>query len=245
MCRQSLPSSLSPPSAKLIIIDLEEYGYQSRRGIQLPKKWRIEALVSDGNVRSCLSERGGMGGTSEIRRHRRVSNTHRIIVGSWNVAKAFRLSVAEGVSTQVEIISASDAYCMWNTLARITKEVAKETLGLESSFRVRRVTKRIDLEHMKGIKKLREKKKKSAAKVKEMYKKLDSNKGANNFFRIAKARERRRRDLEDIIFIKDEGGRTITNEEEIKKRWREYLYSLFNARESEERDEGVNPSILS
>ncbi|GJQ97792.1 hypothetical protein Tco_0008931 [Tanacetum coccineum] len=40
MCCQPLPSSLSLPFAKLMIMALEEYGYKSRRGIQVPKKWR-------------------------------------------------------------------------------------------------------------------------------------------------------------------------------------------------------------
>ncbi|GKE46586.1 hypothetical protein Tco_1477844 [Tanacetum coccineum] len=40
MCRQPLSPPLSPPSAKLMIMVLEEYGYQSRRGIRVPKKWR-------------------------------------------------------------------------------------------------------------------------------------------------------------------------------------------------------------
>ncbi|GJV91188.1 hypothetical protein Tco_1539001 [Tanacetum coccineum] len=40
MCRQPLPPPLSPPSAKLMFMALEEYGYQSRRGIRVPKKWR-------------------------------------------------------------------------------------------------------------------------------------------------------------------------------------------------------------
>ncbi|GKC26953.1 hypothetical protein Tco_1034247, partial [Tanacetum coccineum] len=35
MCRQPLPPPLSPPSAKLMIMALEEYGYQSRRGIRV------------------------------------------------------------------------------------------------------------------------------------------------------------------------------------------------------------------
>nr|GEW01962.1 hypothetical protein [Tanacetum cinerariifolium] len=38
MCRQPLPPPLSLPSAKLMIMVLEEYGYQSRRGIRVPKK---------------------------------------------------------------------------------------------------------------------------------------------------------------------------------------------------------------
>ncbi|GJV34589.1 hypothetical protein Tco_1394989 [Tanacetum coccineum] len=40
MCRLPLPPPLSPPSTKLMIMALEEYGYQSRRGIRVPKKWR-------------------------------------------------------------------------------------------------------------------------------------------------------------------------------------------------------------
>ncbi|GKA96865.1 hypothetical protein Tco_0818960 [Tanacetum coccineum] len=40
MCSQPLPPPLSSPSAKLMIMALVEYGYQSRRGIRVPKKWR-------------------------------------------------------------------------------------------------------------------------------------------------------------------------------------------------------------
>ncbi|GJW33390.1 hypothetical protein Tco_0053422 [Tanacetum coccineum] len=77
----------------------------------------------------------------------------------------------------------------------------------------------------------------------DLYKKLDSKEGANDIFRIAKARERRRRDLGDISYVNDEGGRSITNEEEIKKIWGEYFSSLFNATGSEDRDEVVNPTL--
>nr|GEW88172.1 hypothetical protein [Tanacetum cinerariifolium] len=49
-------------------------------------------------------------------------------------------------------------------------------------------------------------------------------------------------DLGDICFIKDEEGRTITDEEEIKKIWGEYFTSLFNAREREGHKEGLGPS---
>ncbi|GKC26818.1 hypothetical protein Tco_1034112 [Tanacetum coccineum] len=59
---------------------------------------------------------------------------------------------------------------------------------------------------------------------------------------IAKARERRKRDIGDICFIKDEEGRTITDEEEIRKRLGEYFSSLFNARAQEGHEEGVGPS---
>ncbi|GJT17181.1 retrovirus-related pol polyprotein LINE-1 [Tanacetum coccineum] len=55
----------------------------------------------------------------------------------------------------------------------------------------------------------------------DLYKKLDSKEGANDIYKIAKARERRRRDLGNVRYIKDEGGRTIVREEDIRKRWGE------------------------
>nr|GFC01489.1 protein RAE1 [Tanacetum cinerariifolium] len=53
----------------------------------------------------------------------------------------------------------------------------------------------------------------------DLYKKMDSKEGAKDIFRIAKARDKRRRGIRDLCVIKDGGGRTITDDEEIKKRW--------------------------
>ena len=72
----------------------------------------------------------------------------------------------------------------------------------------------------------------------DLYKKLDSKEGANDIFRIAKARERRRRDLGNIKYIKDEGGRTIVIEEDIRKKWGEYFSSLFNEGSTDGSGEG-------
>ncbi|XP_071719320.1 uncharacterized protein [Rutidosis leptorrhynchoides] len=60
----------------------------------------------------------------------------------------------------------------------------------------------------------------------DLYRKLDSKEGANDIFRIAKARERKRRDVDNIKFIKDEASQTIVKEEEIRKRW-EWYFHLF------------------
>ncbi|GKA21639.1 hypothetical protein Tco_0701628 [Tanacetum coccineum] len=46
--------------------------------------------------------------------------------------------------------------------------------------------------------------------------------------KIAKARDRKRMDIGNVRYIKDECGRTIVREEDIKKRWGEYFSSLFN-----------------
>ncbi|GJU81351.1 hypothetical protein Tco_1283716 [Tanacetum coccineum] len=47
MCCQPLPPPLSPPSAKLMIMALEEYGYQSRRGIRI-QAWKNGKGTSNG-----------------------------------------------------------------------------------------------------------------------------------------------------------------------------------------------------
>nr|GEV89931.1 hypothetical protein [Tanacetum cinerariifolium] len=53
MCSQPLLQSLSPSSAKLMIMALEEYGYQSRREIRVPKKWR--SSYSGDMVENCMN----------------------------------------------------------------------------------------------------------------------------------------------------------------------------------------------
>nr|GEX30209.1 hypothetical protein [Tanacetum cinerariifolium] len=73
----------------------------------------------------------------------------------------------------------------------------------------------------------------------DLYKKLDSKEGVNEIYKIAKARERRRRDIGNVKYIKDEGCRTIVREEDIRTRWGKYFSSIFNVTPSEEsRPEG-------
>ncbi|XP_071727503.1 uncharacterized protein [Rutidosis leptorrhynchoides] len=77
----------------------------------------------------------------------------------------------------------------------------------------------------------------------ELYKRLDFKEGANDIFKITKARERRRRDLDNIKFIKDEAGQSIVKEDGIRKRWEEYFSSLFIEGRSERNDERDDTSI--
>ncbi|GJS12170.1 zinc finger, CCHC-type containing protein, partial [Tanacetum coccineum] len=92
--------------------------------------------------------------------------------------------------------------------------------------------------------------KKAVARAKEkayedLYKRLDSKEGVNDIYRIAKARDRRKRDIGNVRFIKDGGGRSIVNEDAIRRRWKEYFSDLFNGQKSvrtEEADSiGANP----
>nr|GEZ41373.1 hypothetical protein [Tanacetum cinerariifolium] len=110
---------------------------------------------------------------------------------SGDATEASRSKVAEGVSTWVEALVTCDANSMWNALASIIKDAAKDTLGVAIGTSKTHTTQR---------------------------------------------------ESWDICFIKDEEGRTITDEEEIKKIWGEYFSSLFNAREQEGHEEGLGPS---
>ncbi|GJS41363.1 retrovirus-related pol polyprotein LINE-1 [Tanacetum coccineum] len=67
---------------------------------------------------------------------------------------------------------------------------------------------------------------------------------SNDIYKIAKARERRRRDLGNVRYIKDEGGRTIVREEDIRKRWGEYFCSLFNESRPEGSEVGSSSPLL-
>ncbi|GKC07436.1 craniofacial development protein 2, partial [Tanacetum coccineum] len=66
-----------------------------------------------------------------VQRRRVGSAAPRILWKNLNgdAAEAFRSRVSEGVSAQIEAISASDANSMWNFLASIIRDAAKDSLG--------------------------------------------------------------------------------------------------------------------
>ncbi|XP_076918696.1 uncharacterized protein LOC143579201 [Bidens hawaiensis] len=63
---------------------------------------------------------------------------------------------------------------------------------------------------------------------KRMYERLETNEGEHHMFKIAKARERKRQDLEAVKFIKGEDGRVLVKEQDIKLKWQTYFHGLFN-----------------
>ncbi|GJS01684.1 craniofacial development protein 2, partial [Tanacetum coccineum] len=159
-----------------------------------------------------------------------------------DATEAFRSKVAEGVSTRVEALAAGDANSMWNTLTSTIKDAVKDTLGVAIGSSKTHTARRESLwlcEEVQAIVAVKE------TRFRELLSCREGNEEERlrAQARIAKARERRRRDLGDICFIKDEEGRTITDEEEIKKRWGEYFSFVFNARGREGHEEGVGPSI--
>ncbi|XP_071712604.1 uncharacterized protein [Rutidosis leptorrhynchoides] len=117
-------------------------------------------------------------------------------------AETFRETVADRLRVEGDYVAPTDVDQIWNSMASTIRDVAKETLGVAIG------TSR-------------------AHKSSRESWKLNSKEGANDIYRIAKARERRSRDLVNVKFIKDEAGQSIVKEDLIRNRWEEYFASLF------------------
>ncbi|XP_071704874.1 uncharacterized protein [Rutidosis leptorrhynchoides] len=145
---------------------------------------------------------------------------------------------------------------MASTIKEVAKEALGATLGTSRAHKSSReswwlsddVQMKVTLKQTRedyGIKRYKEAKreaKKAVAIAKDkayedLYRKLDSKEGAKDIYRIAKARERRGRDLVNVKYIKDEAGQSIVREDLIRKRWEDYFSSLFGRDRPEQNGE--------
>jgi hypothetical protein len=62
----------------------------------------------------------------------------------------------------------------------------------------------------------------------ELYRKLETKEGENDVYKIAKLRERKTKDFNQVKCIMDEVDKLLVKDDEIKNRWREYFDKLFN-----------------
>ena len=60
------------------------------------------------------------------------------------------------------------------------------------------------------------------------YEDLDTKEGQRKVFGIARQRDRATKDLVHIRQIKDEQGRILCNEQDVKQRWKSYFETLLN-----------------
>ena len=62
----------------------------------------------------------------------------------------------------------------------------------------------------------------------DVYKKLDTKGGEKEMYKLAKARERRIRDVIQVKCIKGEDGHVLVSDEQIVERWHLYFSQLYN-----------------
>ncbi|KAM1283242.1 hypothetical protein ACFX2J_026125 [Malus domestica] len=62
----------------------------------------------------------------------------------------------------------------------------------------------------------------------DMYKRLDTKEGESDIYKLARAREKKTKDLNQVRCIKDEDGKVLATENAVKDRWRGYFHNLFN-----------------
>jgi hypothetical protein len=61
-----------------------------------------------------------------------------------------------------------------------------------------------------------------------LYQHLNMKEGEKDIYRMARARDRKTRDLNQVKCIKDEREQLLVKEDEIRHRWQEYFDKLFN-----------------
>ena len=62
----------------------------------------------------------------------------------------------------------------------------------------------------------------------EMYKRLDTKEGELDIYKLARAREKKTRDLNQVRCIKDKDRKVLATEKAVKDRWTCYFHNFFN-----------------
>ena len=74
-----------------------------------------------------------------------------------------------------------------------------------------------------------------------LYKELYDN-GPQKIYRLAKTRQRRSKDIDRLPFVREGNGEILSEEEEVKQRWRNYFDSLLNTENLREELPEIEPT---
>jgi len=58
----------------------------------------------------------------------------------------------------------------------------------------------------------------------KLYQRLNSKKGENEVFKLARVRERRTRNLSSVRYINDDDGKVVVEDAKLQERWQTYFY---------------------
>ncbi|KAM1176204.1 hypothetical protein ACFX19_029118 [Malus domestica] len=174
----------------------------------------------------------------------------------WNLKEEKQVIFKEKVITQCVWDREGETSQMWDSMASCIRKVAKEVLGESKGFaphqkeswwwneevQTKVKTKkecckalykdRTD-ENGERYRKAKQEAKKPVREAKlaaydDMYKRLDTKEDELNIYKLARAREKKTRDLNQVRCIKDEDGKVLATENAVKDRWIGYFHNLFN-----------------
>jgi len=177
-------------------------------------------------------------------------------LGSSENRKALKEKVLRELREQSELPSD------WKTTAQLIRAAGKEVLGettgrwkaekeawwwndtvqeaVKAKKEAKKAMDKVQTEESKERYREAEQKAKVAVSISKrqaydgLYEQLEMRGGEKSVFRLAKQRGRASKDIQHVRIIKDENGMCLTNEEEIRGRWKSYFEKLMNVENSRE-----------